>query len=93
MPKTSFEDRCGILAELWMQYREQEGFEGFIQYNDISLPLAYMLHEGIVEKTDKAEEFIEESFLLLIELLEIEDTGFDTLDDILTLASQNVGGR
>lgn len=93
MPKTSFEDRCGILAELWMQYREQEGFEGFIKYNDISLPLAYMLHEGIVEKTDTAEEFIEEAFLLLIELLEIEDTGFDTLDDILTLASQNVGGR
>lgn len=55
----------------------------FIEYNDIGLPLAYMIDSKIVEPTEIAENFVSETFDLFLKALEIEDTGFDNLDDIL----------
>jgi len=80
--KTTFENKCQILAEIWLDYRDDEDFEDFIAYNDLGLPLAYAIVEGIVESTDMAERFIDESFSILLSGLEIEDTGFLDLDEI-----------
>ncbi len=75
--------RCRILADLWMDYRGEPEFEDFVQYNDLGLPLAYAISEGIVEKTDIATNFVNEAFDILLGALGIEDTGFDTLEDLL----------
>lgn len=80
---TTFSNKCYILGELWLSYRDDEQFQDFIDYNDIGLPLAYMLDSKIVEPTEIAEQFINETFDLFLNALEIEDTGFDNLDDIL----------
>lgn len=80
---TTFSNKCYILGELWLSYRDDEQFKDFIDYNDIGLPLAYMLDSKIVEPTEIAEQFINETFDLFLNALEIEDTGFDNLDDIL----------
>ena len=76
-------NKCRILAELWMDYRDEEEFQDFIQYNDLGLPLAYAMAEGIVEKTDLASNFINEAYDILLSALGVEDTGFDTLNDLL----------
>jgi hypothetical protein len=84
MSKTEFSDRAAILADLWLNYRQDAEFVDFIEYNDLGLPLAYAVTEGIVESTKIAEAFIDETFeLLLIGLDIVEDTGFETLDDML----------
>lgn len=84
--KTSFEDKASILADLWLNYRDDEEFVEFIQYNDLGLPLAYAVSEGIVETTEMATKFIEETFELLLAGLGVdEDTGFEDLDEILAL--------
>lgn len=75
--------RCRILADLWMDYRGEVEFEDFVQYNDLGLPLAYAISEGIVEKTDIATNFVNEAFDILLGALGIEDTGFNTLEDLL----------
>jgi hypothetical protein len=81
---TSFETKCEILAELWMGYRGDKGFEDFIQYNDMGLPLAFFIAEELVEPSAKAKDLVEETFNILLILLEIqEDTGFESLDDLL----------
>lgn len=80
---TTFSNKCYILGELWLSYRDDEQFKDFIDYNDIGLPLAYMLDSKIVEPTEIAEQFINETFDLFLNALEIEDTGFDNLDDVL----------
>ncbi len=86
MSKTNFTDRCAILADLWLNYREDEEFVDFIEYNDLGLPLAYAISEGVVEATDRAKAFINETFDLLLAGLDIdEDTGFEDLDEVLTL--------
>lgn len=81
---TTFENKCIILADLWLNYRNDEQFEDFSQYNDLGLPLAYAITEGIVKTTDIATGFIDETFDLLLAGLEIADTGFDNLDEVLS---------
>ena len=81
--KTPLSDRCDILAELWMQYKHNPEFLDFISYNDLGLPLAYAVSHGIVEINDQLEMFINETWSLLLDALSIEDTGFETLEDVL----------
>lgn len=81
---TSYENKCAILSDLWLNYRDDPEFIDFYEYNDIGLPLAYILDAKIVESTTMAEAFIEETFSLLLAGLEIEeDTGFESLEDLL----------
>lgn len=82
---TPFSNKASILADLWMNYRNDEEFQDFVEYNDLGLPLAYAIANDIVKVTPIAQTFIEETYDLLIEALEVEDTGFDNLDEILGL--------
>jgi hypothetical protein len=88
MTETAFENKVAILADLWLGYRNDETFEDFIIYNDLGLPLAYLLDNGIVDKTDKAVGFIDETFALLLTGLEQEDTGFTSLNNLLDLPEE-----
>lgn len=80
---TPFGIRAAILADLWLNYRDDEEFQDFINYNDLGLPLAYAISEGIVEGSTMSEKFINETFELLVAGLGLEDTGFESLDDML----------
>ena len=83
-PTTPFSNKCDILGDLWLNYRNDEEFTDFIEYNDIGLPLAYVIANDIVKSTPLAETFINETFDLLIEALGVEeDIGFDSLDELL----------
>jgi hypothetical protein len=85
---TPFSNQASILAELWMNHRGDEEFRDFIEYNDLGLPLAYAIAENVVSVSDKAKLFIEETFDVLLAGLDIEDTGFETLDEVLALAEE-----
>lgn len=81
---TPIEVRCDILSELWIEYRDQEDFNDFIDYNDLGLPLSFALAEGIVKPTDKSTMIVNETFDLFLATLGIEeDGGYDNLDDLL----------
>jgi hypothetical protein len=79
---TPIETQCEILGELWSQYRGDETFEQFIAYSDLALPLAYSISSDIISITPKAQMFIEESWLLLLEALGVEDLSFSDLNDL-----------
>ena len=85
---TTLENKTNILAELWLNYRNDEAFLDFIEYNDLGLPLAYVIDNKIVEVTQRASEFIEETFALLLDGLHLEDTGYDDLDELLDAAGE-----
>lgn len=81
---TSYEGKIAILAELWMDYRNDPDFEDFFEYNDLGLPLAYALHENIVLATEESTRFVTETFNLLIEALEvIADIEYEDLEHLL----------
>jgi hypothetical protein len=80
---TNFNKQCEILSELWMDYREEEDFEDFVSYNDLGLPLAHFLHEGIVKSTPLAEMYVGETFTLFLAALEADpDEEYESLADL-----------
>jgi hypothetical protein len=72
-----------------MNHRQDEEFRDFVEYNDLGLPLAYAIAENVVSVSDKAKLFIEETFDVLLAGLEIDDEGFDTLNDLLAFSSKD----
>jgi hypothetical protein len=83
MTTTNFSDKTLILSDLWLNYRNDDEFQDFIQYNDLGLPLAYAISEGIVKDSELSAIFINETFDLLLASMSVDDTGFESLDDLL----------
>lgn len=84
MAETPFDTRCEIIANLWIEYRDEGDFKDFVSYNDLGLPLAFLVDEKLVTPADKAVAMINETFILFLAALGIEeDTGFESLDDLL----------
>lgn len=82
---TSFENKCEILADLWINHRNDETVQDFIEYNDLGLPLAYAAANGIVEVGSRLEEYVNETFSQLLEAYDLEDEGFEELSEIIDL--------
>ena len=80
---TPFSSQAEILADLWLNYKEEDEFQDFIAYNDLGLPLAYAISNDIVNTTPLAEKFVMETFELLLGAMDLTDTGYETLNDIL----------
>ena len=88
-PTTPYSNRCDILAELWVEYKHDAKFQDFFDYNDLGLPLAYAISVGIVSSSDLSANFVNETFELFLDVLGIEsDAGFESLSDIIVLATE-----
>ena len=84
---TTFSNKAQILSEIWLDYREDEEFKDFVEYNDLGLPLAYAVANGIADANPILERFVAETFdLLLAGLGVMEDTGFEFLDEVFDSA-------
>lgn len=84
---TDYSKQIEILHEVFYNHSDEELFEGFVSFNDLGLPLAHGIHEGIVQSTPRAEELIKETFGLLLSLFGIdEDEGFESLEQIIKVA-------
>lgn len=78
-----FADKTGILGQLWIDFRDDDNFSAFMDYNDIGVPMAYYLAEGLVTSlTPLGEQYVEESIDMMFKLLEITEAEVDELDEI-----------
>lgn len=87
-------DKAGILGQLWIDYRDDENFSVFMEYNDIGLPLSYVVAEGLVPSlTQLGEDYINETIEMFFKLLEITEQEVDmlpkiNLDSVLVFAHE-----
>ena len=82
--KTPIETQAQILAQLWLDYRDEDYFKDFFEYADLGLPLSYLLSNGIVERTSQSDNFITDTWELFLGLCgHEEDTGFEDLEEML----------
>jgi hypothetical protein len=79
---TPFESACSILSELWINHKEDKDFIDFISYNDLGLPLAILIDSEIVTATEIAIKYIEETWIILLASIGVEDVGFESLEDL-----------
>ncbi len=77
---------CDILSSLYSEYQEDERFEEFIAFNDIGLPLAYMVSNELCELTEEGTRYINETWKLFLEELEVSDVGYEDLESLLESA-------
>jgi hypothetical protein len=84
-----FKRKCSILNQVWQTYRYDDQFEDFVDYNDLGLPLAAMIDEGIVSSTPRAEIYVEETYALFLEALDVEDKDYDSMEAIFFEAGQS----
>ena len=81
-----FSNKISILAELWMNYRDDDQMKDFIEYNDLGLPLAYLLLNDIVVANEQSEIYIDETYGLLVAALQVKDRDYESLDEMLDSA-------
>ena len=70
---TSFETMCSILAELWSNYRQDKELSDFIEYNDLGLPLAFLIDANLVDASPVAKEYVIETWQILLAALGLEN--------------------
>ena len=83
-----FSNKTTILAELWMNYRDDEQLKDFIEYNDLGLPMAYFIMNELVLPTKQSQVYIDETYELLIKSLGAADVEYESLDELLGAAEQ-----
>jgi hypothetical protein len=86
---TPYNTKYAILSQLWTDYKSDKQFKDFFEYNDIGLPLAFMLDQKIVESTPIAQVYVEETFALFCEALTLDDEEeWDDLDMMLSVLDE-----
>lgn len=91
---TDFTKVCEILGVLYANYKEDEEFKDFIDFNDLGLPLAYFASERLCEVSDDGARYIMETWLLFLKGLGLEDTGiWDNLEDVFESAEEKHNGN
>lgn len=83
---TDFSDVVKILGDLYVNYKEDKEFSDFIEFNDLGLPLAYFASEGLAQVSEDGNKYILETWALFLAGLNIEDTGFSSLDEVFKSA-------
>ena len=80
---TPFDTQCDILAEVWLNYRDEESLETMFEYFDLGFPLAYAYTEGIIKLEPSAHVLVQDCWKAIHQALgHAEDTGFESLSDL-----------
>ena len=86
---TDFSKVCNILGKLYADFKEDQEFKDFIDFNDLGLPFAYFASESLVEVSDDGARYIMETWALFLAGLNLEDTGgWDSLEDVFEAAEE-----
>ena len=83
MAQTLFSDKCIILHDLYINHHDDDDWQEFFAMNDLGIPLAVAVNLGGAIDTEIGRAWIDETFDNLCKALNLEDTGFDTIDEMM----------
>jgi hypothetical protein len=86
MAETSDENVAKILCEVFEDWSETIPLEYFVNESvegRLGLPLAYAVHNGLVESTELTQSGLREAFEFLLDALELSDTGYENMGQIV----------
>ena len=87
---TPYNTKYTILSELWTGYKDDKEMADFFEYNDLGLPLAFMIEQKIVESTPVAQVYIEETFELLVESLGLDsEEVYESIEEMFDIQAEN----
>ena len=76
-------DKATILSDIWFDYRNDAEWQDFMTYNDLGLPLADAVANGLVlELSPAGEAIVQETYTMLCNRLGIDPSeSFDEPND------------
>ena len=81
MNKMNFKEKASVISSLWIEFRHDEDFSDFMNYNDIGCPLAYVFSNGLAtELSQVGIDMITETFNMFLGLLEVTE---DEINEVL----------
>lgn len=91
-----FLNKCSVLGDLWAFYREDivenEAWMDFFKYNDVALPLTYMIDRGyasIIESNEEGVTFVNETWDMFCDYIDIDPEGeYENIGDAFAASSQ-----
>jgi hypothetical protein len=87
---TTFENKCAILSDLWLNYKDEAELADFVEYNDLGLPLAYLIHTDLVTVNESGISYIDETFNLLCEGVGVDlDGEYESLNELMTFEEED----
>jgi hypothetical protein len=81
---TPFEARALILGQFFANFSDEAEWTDFFAHNNLGLPLAFAVTEEIVAHTPTLEVMVNETWALFMEELGITDTGFNSIQDLMS---------
>jgi len=94
--EVNFADKCGILGQFWYDFKNDETVKPFMEYNDAGMPLAWFIATGVVTPLPMAEEYINETFAMFLDAMEVEEADVvdvDNLDAVLAIVEKKKSKR
>jgi hypothetical protein len=86
---TTFDNKCAILSDLWLNYKDEAELADFVEYNDLGLPLAYLIHTDLVTVNENGISYIDETFNLLCEGVGVDlDGEYESLNELMTFEEE-----
>ena len=87
---TPYNTKYAILSDLWTDYKDDKDMADFFEYNDLGLPLAFMIEQKIVESTPVAQVYVEETFELLVESLGLDsEEVYESIEEMFDIQAEN----
>jgi len=81
---TSLTTRMEILRDLYTDYRYSGDWEGFIEQNDLAIPLALSVVNGMATPTPQGEEAVSATWNALCSRLGVDPSGdYPTLESLI----------
>jgi len=81
---TDFSIKCEILGDVHIEAGWNKELTEFKEYNDLGLPLAYAVSKQLIELKKEGTDFVEETWKLLCQMLQVDPEGdYEDSDDIL----------
>ena len=81
-----FNKKLQILSDLYLNYREDDEFKEFAEYNDIGLPLAHLVAVGLAELRPEGFVYVSETYDLLVDAMGLpDDYEYESLEEMIDL--------
>lgn len=79
----NFQSKAKIVGECWLTTRSDPQWAELNKYADLGLPLGYACSANLVEPNEQAISFVEETYDLLVAILEIPTKDYKDFEEML----------
>lgn len=77
----NFSEKASVISSLWLEFKEDEDFSDFMEYNNVGCPLAYASTQGLIAQlTPQGIEIVEETFNQFIDEINVSE---EEIDEVL----------